>query len=374
MPAMRRGHLGAAAVGLLVLTLGACSGDGGTQPASYRYFAFVANGGDATISAFSIDVETGAMTPGPIKTLEDIEMLPESLALGPSSRFIYVVGGTHDIFAYAIDPVSGRLAHVAGSPFRISAVATAISVDPAAKFAYAVCLDSSNIAAFAIDASTGALTAVPGSPYPSAGGPSRMAFEPSGRFAYVVNYSAETVTIFSVDRTTGALAQVPRSTVSTGSEPQSIAVSPSGQFLYVANDGSDDISAFAIDDLTGRLTLVPGSPFAPPSRDMYFPEAIAIAPSGGFLYVVCGTGFIPRFSIDDGTGALTISGYSAAAGTSPLAIAFEPQGHFAYIVCFDPSGSITSYSVDPDTGGLVPEQTLPTGIYARDIVIARLSR
>ena len=48
----------------------------------------------------------------------------------------------------------------------------------------------------------------------------------------------------------------------TGAIPHAIAVDPSGKFVYVPNAGSNNISAFLVDTASGALSPIPGSPFA----------------------------------------------------------------------------------------------------------------
>jgi 6-phosphogluconolactonase len=57
-----------------------------------------------------------------------------------------------------------------------------------------------------------------------------------------------------------------------GGEPSAVAVDPTGSFLYVVNESSGNVSVFAITAGTGVLTAVNGSPYTAGS----LPSAIAI--------------------------------------------------------------------------------------------------
>jgi len=80
------------------------------------------------------------------------------------------------------------------------------------------------LAVFAIDPSTGALSPVPGSPFTI--GQSTdfvVTSSPNGKFVYVLHRgtalaSSDTITVFAVDTTTGALTLVPGSTVLAGKQ------------------------------------------------------------------------------------------------------------------------------------------------------------
>src|SRR5258705_368024 len=91
-------------------------------------FAYVANEGDDTVSGYTINSATGALTPiagSPIAT----GSLPKSVAVGPSGKFAYVVNlSDSTISAYAINPTTGALAPIAGSPFPTGSVPTSIAI------------------------------------------------------------------------------------------------------------------------------------------------------------------------------------------------------------------------------------------------------
>src|SRR5258708_26193718 len=92
---------------------------------------------------------------------------PTSVAVDPSGRFVYVgdASGLGEVLAYTIDPTSGALAPIAGSPF--TSHAADVTVDPSGRFLYAVNFNLNNLSAFTINPSSGALTLLPGSPFTS---------------------------------------------------------------------------------------------------------------------------------------------------------------------------------------------------------------
>ncbi len=63
--------------------------------------------------------------------------------------------------------------------------------------------------AFKVDPATGALSVVPGSPFQAGGNVGAVAVDPAGRFVYVSSYNysnpANSLWVFSVDQTTGRL-------------------------------------------------------------------------------------------------------------------------------------------------------------------------
>ena len=97
-------------LGLLVLCFGACSSgdDGPPPPTTYKYFAYVASAGSDSISAFSIDPESGDLTAAAGITLP-VDADPRSIAIGASGKFAYVVGSRYSsVYAYSINAVTGK--------------------------------------------------------------------------------------------------------------------------------------------------------------------------------------------------------------------------------------------------------------------------
>ena len=65
--------------------------------------------------------------------------------------------------------------------------------------------NDSTVHAYQVDPSTGVLTLVTGSPFAVGGGPRPLTVDPSGRFLYVARTGAAGVSAFAIDQTTGAL-------------------------------------------------------------------------------------------------------------------------------------------------------------------------
>jgi len=98
-------------------------------------------------------------------------------------------------------------------------------VDPTGKFAYVANNGSNNVSAYTIDPTTGALTAITGSPFSAGSLPQAVAVDPTGKFAYVANRGGN-VSAYTIDPSTGALKQVPHSPFAAGRGPFSVAITP----------------------------------------------------------------------------------------------------------------------------------------------------
>ena len=200
-------------------------------------FAYVADQVSNGVTGFAIDQGTGALTamPGSPYTTADT---PTGLAIHPSAKFLYYITWQNvsvpndpamvavaSLWADTIDPASGKLEPVPGSPFSAGDNVGAIQIDPSGRFAYVLNGDHSNVAAWTIDQNSGALTPMPGAPWPAGKHPLSMTI--SDRFVYMLNGgSIPTLSTYTIDVTTGALKRATGSAVAAGPNPGSVFVTP----------------------------------------------------------------------------------------------------------------------------------------------------
>jgi DNA-binding beta-propeller fold protein YncE len=159
------------------------------------------------------------------------ERYPRSVTIAPSGKFAYVVnsGFTADgtISAYTINAATGALTSV-GVPVAAQWGPQPLTVDPSGKFAYVSNVFDDAIqpgkgSAYAIDATTGALARV-GAAVPAGIYPQRVTVDPSGKFAYVANPYSNDVSGYTIDAATGALSEVAGSPFAAGFNPASITI------------------------------------------------------------------------------------------------------------------------------------------------------
>jgi len=322
-------------------------------PFARAQFAYVASNGTDSVSGFLINRGTGALTPvagSPFPA----GSFPVSVAVHPTGKFVYVAnnaqfsGGNGNVSGYTINPGTGTLTAIVGSPFPAELLPNSVTVDPSGKFAY-MANQGNNVSGYAIDPSTGALTAIAGSPFAAGSTPVSVAVDPSGKFAYAANETSGNVSGYSIEPSTGALTAIAGSPFTAGSFPRSVVVDPSGKFAYVVNAFDGDVSGYRIDPNTGALTTIAGSPF--PAG--FFPQSVAVDPSGKFAYVANQlSANVSGYAIDPSTGALiAIAGSPFTAGEGPFSVAVDPSGKFAYVANMD-SGTASGYTIDPNTGAL----------------------
>jgi 6-phosphogluconolactonase len=79
------------------------------------------------------------------------------------------------VSAYTINQTTGALTQVSGSPFTAGSEAYGVSVEPSDKFVYVVASGRNAVFGYTINAKTGALTPVSGSPFTRGAFPEEIA-------------------------------------------------------------------------------------------------------------------------------------------------------------------------------------------------------
>lgn len=357
-----------------------------TRPRAAAEFAYVTNFVSNNVFAYAINPSSGALT--------QIKGSPFAasygaiaVAIDPRGRFAYVVNNGSisghypgNVSAYAINASSGLLTQIKGSPFAAGAGPSSVAIDPSGKFAYVTNDDSNDVSGYAINADSGALKQINGSPFKAGYIPTAVATDPTGKFVYVTDYygasyySPGVVSAYMINRTTGALTKVKGSPFAAGFGPDAIAIDPGGKFAFVVNYNSDDVYAYAINPSTGGLKQVKGSPF----KAGLYPLGLAIDPRGPFLYVAIAFS-VAAYFINPSSGALTpVNGSPFAAGNTPDAVGIDSAGKFAYVANENPTyyGNISAYTITASTGALTQMQGSPfaAGRWPDAIAICRVVR
>ncbi|MFT5284742.1 MAG: 6-phosphogluconolactonase (cycloisomerase 2 family) [Planctomycetota bacterium] len=368
----------------------------------------IASNGDLL---FDRDVVT---RPGPVS----ITMTGAGNAAKFVPNFAYVANNTSDsLSCYSIDSTTGALTDL-GETVSV-ADAFEVAVDPFGKFVFVTRNDGSgslgNLAVFGIedDGKLSEIIAAPlgtvGSPYATTPQPIGVAVDPSGRFIYVLcDDSGEPfVDVFSLDRDTGLLSRDQSNDVGADNSA-GITVEPTGQFLYVAVTFTDEIFERRIDKSTGLLTgteifgavdpvglasdptgsrvwteltvdRVFGLPINPGGGNLVSPfdsvtipisdsRSLFAEPSGRFLFAVSPTSFsIARLRIDSETRLLSSLGATSSFSVNNT-VTGDVSGRFIYVVGSGVS-TVSQFSLDTTSGvlssiapGTVSTETDPQGM------------
>ena len=188
-------------------------------------------------------------------------------------------------------------------------------------------------------------------------------------FAYVLEDTPPyRVSMYRIDAATGSLTSLGEPAVSSGTWAAAIAVDPTGRFAYVSQAQGGGFPAgflavYSIDPGTGVLTLRPDQ-----FKARISPRAIAFGPIGTYLTCLYAANYlddsVSAMAMDFGSGALTRLGSGAAMGPphteGPNPIAVHPNGRFVYTSNLL-SESVSVYEVDGDTGAVTFSSKISPG-------------
>lgn len=325
-------------------------------------FLYVPNYQDGTISAFTVNQSTGALTAITGSPFADGDIGPSAAVVSPSGKYLFVANSSTanagSISVFSIAATTGVLTPVTGSPFTGSGPANGITIDPTGNFLFVA---ANGVDAYTVNQSTGALTAVTGSPYTTPAAPYGVTVDPTGKFLYAsifgdltTSQTAPDVITYSINTTTGALTQLSAQGVG-GNQGEQLAIAQgtkavtyTPKFAYVTNELDSTISEYTINDSTGALTAVPGSPVS----DTNGPVAVVATPSGAFVYTANSNNSVSEYSVNATTGALTLVSGSPITGFGGVyALAVDPTSGYLSVVD-GPNALVDTYTISPTTGAL----------------------
>jgi 6-phosphogluconolactonase (cycloisomerase 2 family) len=324
----------------------------------------VPNQNSGTISGYTIDSSTGALTQVAGSPFTDgfSASTPNRAAVTPDHRFLYISNGDATVFGYKINP-NGTLTSIF-SPIA-AADASGIAVDSSGNYLYVAlkhpgAIDG-EVAGFGINQTTGGLTALAGSPFSlGAGNRGAQGIAATGNFLYVVLGVNNSVELMTITPATGVLAagastSLPFSDIIPGplnvTAPFDIRIDGANH-LYVSDAGY-----FAGPGATAGLaafTINPGGGLSPTSTPTYAtganPFGIGIDPTGRFLYTANntsdGAGSVSAFTIAGNGNLAAIAGspFSTGVGNGPAGVAADPSGNFLYVTN-DASNTVSGFRI-----------------------------
>ena len=338
---------------------GACSDsskDTVTQaPPEYLY---VANSGEGTVSAFTLNSRNGSLT--------EIDGSPFAsapgafrLAANPAGKFLYVLADTEDaVYGHKIDPATGELSDLVDSPFAVSSNPVALKFDPSGSYLY-IGHDATPdvISAYKISSRTGNLAEVPGSPIGTdSTGIFAIAIHPKGRYLYAANHDANDVSGYAIQSKTGLLTHLLGSPFAAGTQPNDIAVEPTGRFVFLSDD-ANQISSLYVNTVSGELGLT-----TPAFLAVSAAVTLMAGPTGEYVYAAGGTDLHGMTIRGDG---VLNNLETQTVGLDLRGLALDSSGVFLYATDATPgevlgfslkdSGNVpAALSTSPFTAGIAP--------------------
>jgi 6-phosphogluconolactonase len=284
---------------------------GGTGGGGTGNFAYIGNTSTSSIAGFTVGTGTlTAVSGSPLAA----GYVPLSMVVTPNNNFLYV-GGSTGIYLYLINS-NGSLSVPSTGAIQTVAFAVSLVVSPDGQWLIALDGNSQVLDIYQINSTTGALALIGQPTYTVASGvwvPSEVTISPDGTLIFAALGTGGDA-IFTFTTSTGvALSSTYLPPVNATTGDNGLAVSPSSTYLFIARSGtSGGVAVYSIAS-GGLLTSVTGSPFAAGTG----PSSVVLDKTGTYAYV-------------GNKGDGTISGYTIAAGTTPVALTLTPLSGSPY--------------------------------------------
>ena len=172
-------------------------------------------------------------------------------------------------------------------------------------------------------------------------------------YAYVGNSSSGSSYLNGYLLSSGALTATTSSPYNLNYTPTAVAVTPSGSFVYIAADSAvSTAGVYGYSVGTGGALTILNSGTALSTQPE---ESLAISPDGNWLFALNSAQTLDEYTIDTSTGGLTLSNSFELSGASggvitPYTIEVSPTGD--YVACALGTGGVEIFSLDESTGAL----------------------
>ena len=335
-------------------TLGQTQGSGTTGVAEGSGTLYLAESTSNNLAGYSVDIGSGLLSNAPgAPFAADAE--PSSVVIEPGGRFLYAASQSAQVVdIFSINLANASLTGLGTQPTSLSQPS---KINATRQCVFVASASSGGYEAFKINPSTGALASVPGSPFGTHTAGS-IAHTPDGNFVFfATNSPASEIDGFFVDPSTCALSTVPGSSF-TGPADAVLRASPTLDVLYAAGGG--ELQAFAINPASGALRAL-GSSIAIDSDT----GAMAIGPKGEHLWVADHSNRNLRsFALDPVTGAPSAVGTPVLGPSNVESMAVEALNGAAQV-----GQGVAQNRTSRSIGGAPPYTfaaaagTLPAGLH-----------
>ena len=311
-------------------------------------YVYATNSNSSNLSAYSLNPSSGRLTQisgSPVASGDE----PIASAMSPDSKYLYVSNyQSSNIWVYSIDSNSGVLSHI-GSYEAIGGPDTALLITPNGKFLYVGTWEGNILYAYSINDSTGALSLV-GS-YNLGSQVEAIVMNSTGAYLYAITVGQE-IFSYKINQSTGQLSA--NGNLGTGYYPQAMAMDSTNNYIYVVNYYDFTINVFAINQSSGVLSAAGTFPTTTN------PDDIIISPNAKFMYVTGGGNSISGYAINSSSGAVTSLGSFYAGGGHPISMAITPDNQYLYTGTQTNNNAVVSFNIE-STGVLAQIGAYPSG-------------
>ena len=324
-------------------------------------FVYVGNTDSNEIHVLRMDRTAGSLAPVEKVAIPGVTKTGTStpMTVSPDKKFLYAGtrGEPQIAAAFAIDPASGTLKHVASGPLADSLAY--MTVDRTGRYLLGASYPGNKVTVNPIGP--------PGTVQPAhqviEGHPKAHSIlaDPGNRNVLVPTLGNDLVVVFRFDATTGRLTPLASTKLRDQAGPRHFRFHPNGRLVYVLGETDAFVYVFDYDADSGRLTqkqsvsaVPPGFTSKPAAADMH------ITPDGRFLYASeRRSSTLAGFKIDPATGTLASIG-STPTETQPRGFAIDSTGRYLLAVG-QLSHALSAYRIEPDSGTLTTLARYPMG-------------
>src|SRR5439155_5018777 len=324
------------------------------------YYMYVSLQDDDKIQVFTMDAETGHLTPqGEVL----VSGGPSPQTMSPDRKVLYVGHrNVPGISSFRIDPDTGGLTQ--SGTVALEAPPTFLSTDRTGRFLLSAYYQGAHAAVHPLGAD-GAVGGPPIEWLETATGAHAMQTDPSNQFAFVPHIAGNgpnAIFQFRFDESTGHLTPNAPLRVEPAEHlgPRHYCFHPTQNLLYFSDEQGCSVTGYRLDPAAGTLSAfqtISTLPDGYTGRNTC--SQIQLTPSGHFLYVPNrGHNSIAGFAVA-ADGRLTAVG-RVATELVPSAFSLDPEGKLVY-AAGSATGRLASYRIHGETGALTPLATYTVG-------------
>lgn len=338
---------------------------------SQQYYLFIGcytegpfkNGESKGLYVYRFDAATGDLTPVSSIATDN----PSYLAISPGGKFVYSVNETDgakpgSVSAFSFDKSTGKLTFINKQASGGDDPAY-ISVDKTRRWAIVANYSGGNYSALPI-LPNGSLAPATETIQDEGTGPIKDRQEkahvhsailaPNEKLLAVCDLGTDKISFLHFDASAAAKPLKPDTTLSVtpGSGPRHTVFCPGKPFVYAIDELSGTVDAFHI--AAGKLTPLQRISSHPADYKGNIGSAdIHISPDGHFLYASNrgDANSLAIFSINPGSGRLTLKGFQSTMGNTPRNFMIDPTGHWL-LVANQNGKNVVVFKRDPSTGAL----------------------
>jgi len=338
---------------------------------SQQYYLFVGcytegsfkNGESKGLFVYRFDAATGDLTPVSSIATDN----PSYLAPSADGKFLYSVNETDGakpggVSAFSFDKATGKLTFI-NKQASGGDDPCYISVDKGRKWAVVANYGGGNYSVLPIRAD-GSLASATETIQDEGTGPNKARqekahvhstiFAPNEKLLAVCDLGTDKITLLHFDPDAAAKPLTRDSVVSVtpGSGPRHTVFSPKKPFVYAIDELSGTVDAYRI--TAGKFTPIQRISAQPEGYHGDIGSAdIHITPDGRFLYASNrgDANSLAIFSINPGSGQLTLQGFQSTLGKTPRNFLIDPTGHWL-LVANQNGKNVVVFKRDLKTGAL----------------------